>query len=65
MNKTAAVREALKAGEVLTVRSISRRWDINCPYAVIRDIRKAGLNVADRVCESVAGARYKEYYFAG
>ena len=62
MNKTAAVREALKAGEVLTIRDISRRWDVNCPYSIIRDIRDAGLAIADKQSITANGVRYKEYF---
>lgn len=62
MNKTAAVRAALLNGEVLTIRSISRTWDINCPYGVIRDIRNAGVNVLDRQTVGKTGIKYKEYF---
>ena len=62
MSKTAKVRAALLSGEVLTVRGISRRWDINCPYAVIRDIRNGGIDVLDRQQKTVDGVRFKQYY---
>jgi hypothetical protein len=63
MSKTAAVRNALKNGEVLTVRGIARRWDINCPYGIIRDIRKT-LDVSDRQLQTMTGIRYKEFFIA-
>ena len=62
MTKTAKVRQAFISGEVLTIRSIARRWDINCPYGTIRDIRNGGIDIADRQAVGKNGVKYKEYY---
>ena len=64
MSQKQRIMQLFNDGTELTISSINKacNYEINHPVCIIRDLRKAGVNILDRLEAGATGHKHKVYW---